>query len=225
MDMYSDTYGLRRAYFIITHCVISAAIIHLLNVSGQNTSPLIAIPAADYLLKAIRMLHEMLAAFPIVARYLKTIHSLATKWDAYLPDDIRQALETIDFPSPVSTNSNSGISPPQPLFTNLTPVTTETPPSPSLESRQHSAPELFQMPSNPTETMGVATPESQQFLWTPFPESMEGMPVVPPQNLASTTMDISSMLEEADGSWAQLGRDGFAMDTTDFGSPLWDGSA
>jgi hypothetical protein len=201
---------------------MSAAIIHLLNMSGQEPTISVAVQAADYLLEAIRMLQELCTAYPIVARYFEVIRSLATKWSVNLPDNIRQALEAAEIPSPVSSNSNRATIPLQ-LSTKISPASTNGPSSPTMESRKHSAPDLLETPSNPSVNVGATTTGSQQFLWTPFPESMDGIPAVPPQqNLASTSMDISSILEGGEDGWAQLRRDGFAMDATDFGTPLWE---
>lgn len=58
------------------------------------------------------------------------------------------------------------------------------------------------------------TAAAREFLWTPFPESMDGMPVMPPERRSNNdNMDISRMLDSGvDGDWAQLNRDGFTMD-------------
>jgi hypothetical protein len=214
MEIYSTSYGLRRGHFIANHCIMSAAIIHLLNMSSPGPNSITATQTADYLRQAIRVLHEMRAAYPIVARYLNLIHSLAMKWNVNLPPNIHHALEAVDIPSPISSNSNPPVSPEQELSRKS---------SYTNGDRKHSAPQLLQLPSDGN--VGIQTPGSQQFLWTPFPETTDGLPVVAPQSFASTTggMDISNMLDvEDDGNWAQLNRDGFAIDLTDFGTPLWD---
>jgi hypothetical protein len=160
----------------MTHCCMSAAIIHLLNISNQNPNPVMTIQAGEYLLEAIGMLQEMLTAFPIVARYLKVIRSLAEKWEADLPLNVRDTLKA-DFPSPASSNSNPVISPQQISPAIVSPADT----SRTVENRKDSAPELLQMPQRSTDNLGLSTPGSQQFLWTPFPECMDGMPVDPPK--------------------------------------------
>jgi hypothetical protein len=107
---YSFMYGLRRAYLILAHCAMSSAIIHLLNMYRQNPNPILTIQASEHLLEIIAMLQEMLPTFPIVARYLKAIHSLAEKWEVDLPPNVRETLKQ-DFPSPISSDTNPVIAP------------------------------------------------------------------------------------------------------------------
>jgi hypothetical protein len=180
---------------------MSAAIIHLLNMSGPNPNVVMAIQACEYLVEAIRMLQEMVVPFPIVARYLKAIHGLATKWNEDLPANVRQALQTVDFPSPVSSNSNSAISPQQnPPTSNSTILPPDADiTSSAIEGRKDSAPELLPMPQHLSDNLGSSTPGPQPFLWTPFPESLDGIPVDPPQlptsNMVSTSPS-NSLLED-----------------------------
>ena len=155
---------------------MSAAIIHLLNISNQNPNPVMAIQAGEFLLEAIRMLQEMLTAFPIVARYVTVIRSLAEKWEADLPPNVRDTLKA-DFPSPASSNSNLVIGPQKISPAIVSPADATR----TLENRKDSAPELLPLPQRSTDNLGLSTPGSQQFLWTPFPECMDGMPVDPPQ--------------------------------------------
>lgn len=209
---YSITYGLRRTYFIIPHCAMSAAIIHLLNISGQNPNPVMTIQATEYLLEAIGALQEIVTPIPIVARFLKVINNLATKWNEDLPANVRQALQAVNVPSPVSSNSN-------PLAT-ISPSSAKTSSPQEMINRKDSAPELLPMSQHSTDNLGFSTPASQPFLWTPFPDSIDGMPVDPPQ-LPASNMDINNMLvSDGPAEWAQLGRDGFIMDDADFSAPL-----
>jgi hypothetical protein len=72
-----NTYGLKRVGFMYTHCVVTAAMIHLLNVSEKSKE--MALSEA-YLCQAIRALYEMKTSFPIVERYLRNIRSLTMEW-------------------------------------------------------------------------------------------------------------------------------------------------
>jgi hypothetical protein len=225
MKTYSNTYGLRRGYFVNAECIFSAAIIHLLNMSSQERSLLIAIQAAEYLLEAIKMLQEMYAAFPVVARHLKSIRKLASNWGVNLPENIRQALEIIDIPSPPSTSSNS-ITPRQRLSAESSPTRVNESSSHISEACKHSAPVPLQMPSNligAVGAVGAATSELFQFpLWTPFPESRDRLPIIeaPPFEQPIHKDGFNNML--VGGGLAHLNRDGFAMDATDLGTPVWD---
>lgn len=217
MKLYSRTYSMRRAYFVIVHSAMSAAIIHLVNISGQNSSTTMAVEAADYLSDIIRMLHEMHPTYPIMAQYFKVIRGLVSKWVPVVPPNVRDALQAIDLPSPLSSDSTSGLSPPDPSSHAHFSTDFDDSSTPALEMNgmhKPSLPDLAQMTPNLNNGEGSSTAAAQEFLWTPFPESKDGMPVMPPERRTSNdNMDISRMLDSGvDGDWAQLNRDGFTMD-------------
>jgi hypothetical protein len=77
LRIFVNTYGLRRVGFMYTHCVMSATIIHLLNVAHPCTQTALS---ETYLCEAIRALYDMKTSFPVVERYLRLIRSLAIGW-------------------------------------------------------------------------------------------------------------------------------------------------
>ena len=209
---------MRRAYFVIVHSAMSAAIIHLVNMSSRNPDNSLAHQAANYLSDNIRMLHEMHPTYPIMAQYFKVIRGLIAKWIPVVPDNVRDALHAIDLPSPLSSDSASAASPLG--SSNNTQFSTEfdEPSSSTIDvkgTRKQSAPDLVQMTPNLTQGAGSSTSGAREFLWTPFPGSTDGIPVMPPERRTSNeNMDISRMLDSGvDGDWAQLNRDGFMIDT------------
>jgi hypothetical protein len=218
MDLYSRTYGMRRAYFLLVHCGMSAAIIHVVNISRPDpATPQLSIQAASYLTDIIRMMHEMYPAYPLMARYFKVIRGLVKKWVPVVPPNVRDALHAIDLPSPHSSDSRPALSPPGPSASTPYSTDFDEPSTPVVEinrKRKQSAPDLTQMTPNLNSGKSTLTAAAREFLWTPFPESMDGMPVMPPERRSSNdNMDISRMLDSGvDGDWAQLNRDGFTMD-------------
>jgi hypothetical protein len=225
MSLYSRTYSMRRAYFILVHCGISAAIIHIVNISRTDpTTPQLSVQAAAYLTDIIHMMHEMYPTYPLMARYFKVIRSLITKWVQNVPNNVRDALQTIDLPSPHSSDCETALRPPDPTASASYSTNFDEPSTVTVEingkRRKQSAPDLTQMTPDLNNGKGVLTAAAREFLWTPFPESMDGMPVMPPERRSGNdNMDISRMLDSGvDGDWAQLNRDGFTMDA---GNEFW----
>jgi len=215
MKLYSRTYSMRRAYFVIVHSSMSAVIIHLVNISAQNSSTAMAVEAADYLSDIIPMLHEMYPTYPIMAQYFKVIRGLVSKWVPVVPPNVRDALHAIDLPSPLSDRM-SGLSPSdQSSYANFSSDFDDSFTPLEVNGKHKSSfPDLGQMTPNVSNGEGSSTTAAREFLWTPFPESQDGMPVMPPERRTSNdNMDISRMLDSGvDGDWAQLNRDGFTMD-------------
>lgn len=200
---------MRRAYFVIVHSSMSAAIIHLVNISSPNS-----IEAANLLSENIRMLHEMHPTYPIMAQYFKVIRGLIAKWVPIVPSNVRDALHaTADLPSPFSFDSTSpvGSSSHATFSTNFDDPSTSSIAS-NGKRKASIPPDLAQM--TPHLHNGENTTAPREFLWTPFPESYEGMPVMPPERRTSNDyMNISRMLDSGvDGDSAQLNRDGFTID-------------
>lgn len=221
MSLYSETYGMRRSFFILVHCGISAAIIHVVNIARPDpANPQVSVQAASYLTNIILFMHQMYPTYPLISRYFKVIRNLISKWVPDLPSNVRDALHTIDLPSPGSSDSGPSLSPPDPSVKTSTKTSYFAdfgePSGPTIEingKRNASAPDLVQMTplDNGRSRMDANT---RDFLWTPFPESMDGMPVMPPERRhANDHMDISRMLDSGvDGDWAQLNKDGFTME-------------
>ena len=206
---------MQRAFFVIVHSAMSAAIIHLVNISTQNTTPAIAVQATNYLSDNLRMLYEMQTTYPIMGRYVKVIRGLISKWVPVVPDNVRDALHAVDQPSPVSSNGDSALNPPEPISNTHASAVSDTSCSPTHAGNmchRPPAPDLIQMTPNLNDGIGSTTTGSRDYLWTPFPEKQEGVPVMPPERISNENMDISRMLDSGvDGDWPQLNRDGFTM--------------
>jgi hypothetical protein len=246
MKQYFMTYGLRRAFFINTHCIASAAIIHLLNMSSQEEFLLGALKAAASLLDDIKILKEMHVAYPIVPVLLKAIRCLAVQWKINLPPDIREALETTDTPSPpVSYNTSRAIRP-EGLVLAKNSAQTSVGASPSavykestaaIEKEDYSAPDAYstpdflQMPPQPRR-VGLGSP--QPYLFTPFgPENLTGLPLRPPQDMPNAAFmgidhnanntnirNNNIHLPVCNSAW-DLSQVGFEMNTDDFFPSQW----
>ncbi|CAG8979414.1 hypothetical protein HYALB_00012447 [Hymenoscyphus albidus] len=221
MALYKATYGFSKMCFIFTHCCMTAAIIHLVRVTGANLAPHVMDVTSKYVADAIRALYDMLQSFPIVERYLKAIRALVLKWFAFkdIPPSIMEAMMETDIGSPSSTHSN------------VPPVMAQA--YQTMPDRKSSAPDLFsepyaQQPEHPNPNMMSAQTFNQQIYWTPFPNQADGLPLALPvdNNPISQLMDITSMLDSGiDGDWPQLNRDGFTMSGEDevaFWDVSWD---
>ncbi|CZR51461.1 uncharacterized protein PAC_01337 [Phialocephala subalpina] len=217
MELYFKTYSSRPAFFMIIHCAVSAAIIHLVNISSQNPLPIIAAQSADYLSDAIRILNGMYPNYPILIRHFSVIRSLISKWVPVIPNNVREALDAIDLPLPDSANNNNpALSPPQLVSGPHSSTTSDACPSPTPEVSgpcDPFAPEFTQMTPNLYEGTGKSNARPREFLWTPFPENPATVPVMLPDFTSNQSMDISRVLDSGvDGDWPQLNRDGFTMD-------------
>lgn len=217
MELYASTYSMRRAFFILVHSSMSAAIIHLVNISRDG--PILAAQASSHLTSIIRMLHEMHPTYPIMATYFKVIRGLIAKWVRVIPPNVRDALHAIDLPSPLSSGASTSamsppISTPNPQSLNETDESSTTTKERKAR-RKPSAPDLIQMAPSLQNGDNASSSAAREFLWTPFPGSFDGIPVMPPERRSlNQNMDISMMLDSGvDGDWAQLNRDGFTMES------------
>jgi hypothetical protein len=204
--------------FLFTHCLMTAVVIHLVTMSGNNIPAEVSGQTETYIADIIRALHELHQSFAIVERYLKAIRALAQRWFVNMPVNIADALADAEVGSPSSTTSSQ----PVPVLNASQSVNTV--------GRKPSAPELF-LPFSQFLNSNDAShfpPQPQQqpdqhFFWTPFPGASDGVPLALPQDHTpiNQLMDISSMLDSGiDGDWPQLNRDGFTVAGDDEAS-LW----
>jgi hypothetical protein len=215
--LYQKTYGFRRMSFLFTHCLMTAAVIHLVTMSGNKIPPEVCGQTETYIADIIRALHELHQSFAIVERYLKVIRALVHRWCPVVPVKIADALADAEVGSPSSTSSS------QPVLQNSHSI--------NAAGRKPPAPELWLPFSQFLNTNNEAShfhghPHQQsdhQLFWTPFPGASDGVPLALQQDQQpiSQLMDISSMLDSGiSGDWPQLNRDGFTMAGEDEAS-LW----
>jgi hypothetical protein len=210
---------------------MSAAIIHLVNISGTNpnASPALTELATNYLADAIRSLGIMHQTLPVIIRYVKAIRNLTQKWLPVVPERIKEAMVDAEMRSSATSipslmlrepNTSAQISDnhDSPL-TNGTTASISNNDLGGSADRRHSVPELISSQySLGNNNLDPNTPDSstpnhqQQYFWTPFPDHQEGVPLALPTGARNQHMDITSMLDSGvDGDWAQLNRDGFTM--------------
>ena len=235
---------MRRYLFIGTHCLVSAAIIHIVNISGSNTPSAASEKAEIYLAEAIRGLHTTLQTYPIVDRFMRAIQTLVHKWCTVIPDRVKDALAEVEISSPSTASASIG-SPSDHIalsinqdMANDASMHHNYPPEVNPGDRKPSVPELlgmapYQHDANGNNIRSYTPSDQQQLFWTPFPEHIEGLPLaIPMENNMNQHMDITSMLDSGvDGDWPQLNRDGFTMGAPgeeDGGQALrgvnWDGN-
>ncbi|KAF4627841.1 hypothetical protein G7Y89_g10314 [Cudoniella acicularis] len=238
MALYRKTYGLHKIGFMYSHCMMTAAIIHLVNMSGSNLSPEVFEQTDAYLVDAIRVLRALAQSFPIVERFIKAVRGLVFKWCTVVPPKVQEVISEIDMASASPTSSRS------PTSQGVTDTNTNMHASHpgAIEERTPSAPDLLPnmgiihdqpnpnsliLGSSQTQIQAPAPPSTQmyqqQIFWTPFPNQGDGIPLAPPpdKNHMNQNMDITSMLDSGiDGDWPQLNRDGFTMSGED-DAALW----
>jgi hypothetical protein len=207
---------------------MTAAIIHLVNISSTHATPWRSIQTESYLAEAIRGLHDMKGSFICVGRYLHIIRNLVHKWCQDVPLRVREALDETYLGSPTSSTSMSLPNPPSSSLTDrkLETATNGTKYDTHFSDRKHSAPEVLLMAPqthlNLNGTKGTGTPQQQDLFWSPY-DTFEGVPLAIPQenNHLNTHMDITSVLDSGiNGDWPQWNRDGFMMGAAEDG-PLW----
>ncbi|KAL3420598.1 fungal specific transcription factor [Phlyctema vagabunda] len=220
-------YGLRRVCLILTHCTMTCAIQHLVNLQSPRQD--IAEVAAIDLGNAVRALHEMGSSSTMSKRFLNILMGLIRRWAVTVPENVRQAMADAEVTCPTSAISPT-VSMRQPSSQRgdaISPSTTN-PPTPvsfppiSSLAAAVSAPAMSQPLTHNTQP-----PSNQNPFWTPFPGTPEGLPIA--HSVAATFpsqqhMDISSMLDSGvAGDWAQLNRDGFTLANTGVGMDpaLW----
>jgi hypothetical protein len=59
LEMYNKSYGLRRVFFINAHCIMTAAIIHVLNIASPKPGIRNTAHSKNHLVQAIRGLGQM----------------------------------------------------------------------------------------------------------------------------------------------------------------------
>ncbi|RDL38004.1 Zn2 DNA-binding protein [Venustampulla echinocandica] len=229
MALYTQTYSLRRPVFMSSHCIVTAAVIHLVTLSPPNVPPKIREQTEIHVANAIRTLHEMHRSFPIVVRYLKSIRVLITRWCPVIPERIQEAMVDAGMGSPISTSSN----PPDlnsQRYTNHANHTYHTNQM-IIDDRKPSVHDANPHPhviGPPVQNQTrCQTHNYQPLFWTPFPHEGDGVPLALPPELhepVNQHMGIAGMPPLAiDRDWSQLNRYGFTMNGTGEGDvALWE---
>ncbi|TAQ86496.1 hypothetical protein B7494_g5178 [Chlorociboria aeruginascens] len=215
------TYGSRYPSVFMTHVTVSAAIIHIYNISQANIHHDLLERSATHLSAGIRTLLSYGVAFSIMDRYMKVIFGLIAQWLTTIPLEVKQAMDEVEIGSPSSLTSNSASPSKYPRSTspndsrqgddqkvNLSLYRDQVPP---LE-RKISAPEMLQMSPVQTEPTSFLQQQAPQLFWTPFPEDPQGVPLTPP---ISNTPNMALRNILIDGDWAQLNQDGFTTGGVD----------
>ncbi|KAI9680533.1 MAG: hypothetical protein M1817_003973 [Caeruleum heppii] len=80
VEMYRTLYGFRRVCIVMTHCILSAMIIHLLSLPSPS--------AARLLIQAAQALRDQSVAHEHAARCLRIVAALAEKWGILVPEAV-----------------------------------------------------------------------------------------------------------------------------------------
>ena len=98
IERYERLYGLRRACLIIGHCILSACIVFLVDLSAPN--------ATRNLELGLRSLRDITVNHALADRCIKILISLAKKWNLELPPNVKAALDDIGTESKYSPSRN-----------------------------------------------------------------------------------------------------------------------
>ncbi|KAI9884567.1 MAG: hypothetical protein M1823_003639 [Watsoniomyces obsoletus] len=182
-DRFERLYGMRRVCLLMSHCILSASTIHLLNLPSPS--------AARHLETAVRGLREMSVNHPFAGRCLRVVRSLAQKWRIELPAAVERA---------------AGVEKP-----TTSPSTAYFPIFPIRDVQMHTTPEsVTDMLPTIDGTSSAPTSSAGNLFWTPFP--YQGYPLQADPEVAGP-MDIAAMLDPgaAGNLYAPFNRDGFKM--------------
>lgn len=230
INSYSQTYGLQNSMLLMIHCNMSAAIIHLVNVSSTPAiDPTCKDQSETYLIESLRGLHQMQQTYPLAGRYIMAIVSLIHKWCSTIPPRVQEVLSSIQLPSPVAVYRD--VQTDRAHFASSGRQSTYQPQFSGQNPRKHSAPDLVRMAPPQHVALsnfsnGTTMPSyQQQLFWTPFPDAFDGVPLAVNGRVnGSQGMNITNFLG---GEFPQLNQDGFTISGEgDAGwQSHWDGSA
>lgn len=229
VDLYSRTYSLKRSLLVMSHCVMSSAVIHLVDVSRQHPAD----PQSEiYLANSIRNLNEMQQSSIITSRFTIIFIGLIHKWCKPIRPVVKQAMDDVNISSPSSTRTSisSSVSPrnpgfPQPFNRHSSNASMVSESDANYihhgRDRQPSAPEILQMaPQYELNGTFQNSNNSHQSLpfWSPYGNN-EGVPLSLEQTSTHVdrNMDIANILQHSDmdDNWTALNRDGFCMMQSD----------
>lgn len=157
MDQYIGTYDTNWTVFIQSHCVMTAGIIHLVDISSTPTPT--AASTMDqseiFLAASIRQLHSISLMYPLVSRYYQAMVGLVHKWCTVIPTRVQNAIsDTNSKSAPANTMlvGSTDLSP-IPITKSTTngfikpPATDSNTSHPYFAENNHSKPELMRKAS------------------------------------------------------------------------------
>ncbi|KAF2742451.1 hypothetical protein M011DRAFT_376061, partial [Sporormia fimetaria CBS 119925] len=234
LRVYRQHYDLRACQLIMSHCLLSVGIVHLLY--SQNHIH------EDNLVECLQALEDLSICHYFGARSFRIVHSLAKTWDLAFPEKLRMSKLVPKDDAPVGSPGIENM-----FYTRSTAQAAQEMESrnqqnfarPMEHSRRNSlsmfssenqpysdanAPAPMPMPtmygsqhiSNPTSTnlqypnLSTAplgpSQSAESLFWTPVPGV--GVPILP-RDYATSPMDINTMVTPDE--WERFSRDGFRM--------------
>ncbi|KAI9815128.1 MAG: hypothetical protein M1827_002971 [Pycnora praestabilis] len=199
---YKKLYTLRRVCLTMTHFIMTASTVFLLDIPTPSASKNLAL--------CINSLKEISINHAFATRCLRVIQSLGRKWGIKVSEEVQKFAPTARaetmLPSPASGNmfSSSSASP--------------THSQHSHKNRKESLTELLMPVSNGNNTSSSAPlANPTDLFWSPFPDQSIPLQASPGR---SGPMDITAMLDVRSNDWEQFNRDGFRM--TSLNDPVLD---
>ena len=190
---YRRIYSLRRATLIITHIILTSAIIHLLRLPDPS--------ATKNVVQAIISLKETIPANAFARRCPHILRTLAKQWGLTLPEEVCKAFAEI--PQEPMTNGSDHEQSPLKVESYLHPN-----PDPVQRQQYDSArPPSSELPFPTYRSYPKPSHNAEEFFWSPFPDRSIPLQANPPGG----PMDISAMLDVSNQRDHQLNRDGFRV--------------
>lgn len=192
-------YGLRRVPLAITHLLLSASTIHLLNLPSE--------PAATNLAQGMHDLQAMSVNHQFAARCIEIVRALASKWNIALPEaaaTVATLFPTATWPSPPSSSFWAASIPRKESSAKSSGSASSHQDSPFRPPPQSQA-TLSPFFNDPTTSQNIG--HSQNQFWTPFPA--QTIPLQTQNIVPSMSMDFSP-IESQIPNWAEMDRPGVA---------------
>ena len=203
---YRRLYGFRRVCLLVPHMILSASIIHILDLPKPS--------ASQHLVQGMEDLHEMSTNHAFANRCLRIIIGLGDKWGIQIPIDVITIADelTPEASFSITPTSDVPIGDAQVDNQDMTSPFCSPPQSNTVQQYhplQKESIDSMLMPSSDFMTRLSANPPD--FFWSPFPDL--GYPLQATQERGP--MDIAAMLDVRNDDWDQFNRDGFRIATPD----------
>ena len=191
LGKYRQTYGLRRVPLIATHILLSASIIHLLNLPNPSSAQDLAL--------SITCFRDLSANHTFAFRGLDIIMALSRQWNIQLPSEVAQIAYDLPPEVPRSLPDIQG--------SENTRAHPSVPDHVQQQHNDHTKDTTSGIPFSAVRNSPRPFTKPADMFWSPFPD--HSVPLQAHQR--SGPMDISAMLDVPNNEWDQLSRDGFRV--------------
>ena len=186
LAIYRQTYGLRRVPLLVTHIVVTSAIIQLLNLPNPRDAKDLAL--------SLTSLREIGANHAFAFRGINIVMALSRQWNIHLPSEVAQAAYDFVPEIPISLPG---------LLSNMTSTSNQLQPQNHVHTKDVANGTPFSAVRNSPRPFS----STSDMFWSPFPD--HSLPLH--ANQPGGPMDIAAMLDVPNNEGDQLNRDGFRV--------------